>query len=70
MSSRWLVVEKTWVTADTEEEAINAAVNCRKGYDQEIEEQSATAIEDLLPEGCCSICGAPLQCSCASTVIY
>jgi hypothetical protein len=41
---RWLVIEKTLVSADTRDEAIDAAVNCLKGYDQEVELQDAVLV--------------------------
>lgn len=66
---RWLVTEKTWVTAASAEEAIDAAVNCRKGFEQDVEQQSAQLLvtcscgEDMLMDtehATCGNCGREL----------
>lgn len=44
--SRWIVTERTSVDADTEEEAIEMVVNCIKGGDQDVMEQSAELVSD------------------------
>lgn len=43
---RWIVTERTSVSAPTEEEAIDMVVNCIKGGDQDVMEQSAVLVED------------------------